>query len=175
MRRVLEEVGGFDERLIAGEEPEMCQRIRARGYTILHVDRAMTAHDLAMTHWRQYWRRAVRAGYAYAEVSGRFAAAGINLWQAEARRNRIHGVLLAALGLGAAAGSMLLRSGAPLWAAAIVMVLLALRTAHRVRWKSADFTTRFLYGLHSHLQQVPILCGQIRYWRDRHAGRTAGY
>jgi hypothetical protein len=53
------------------------------------------------------------------------------------------------------------------------VVLLALRTAHRVRWKSPDFRTRLLYGLHSHLQQIPILFGQIRYWRDRRAGRIA--
>jgi glycosyltransferase involved in cell wall biosynthesis len=173
-RRVLEEVGGFDERLIAGEEPEMCQRIRARGYTILHVDRPMTGHDLAMTRWAQYWRRAVRAGYAYAEVSDRFAAAGINLWRAEARRNRVHGALMLAIAADAVGGAIVLRSFSPALVALALIGLLAVRTANRVRWKSPDFNTRFLYGLHSHLQQIPILCGQIRYWRDRRAGRIGG-
>ncbi|HEV3112091.1 MAG TPA: glycosyltransferase [Candidatus Binataceae bacterium] len=170
-RQVLEEIGGFDERLIAGEEPEMYQRIRARGYTILHVDRPMTGHDLAMSRWSQYWRRALRAGYAYAEVSDRFAAAGIELWQAEARRNRIHGTLMLALVAIGLAGSLLARSLVPIALAAAIVVLLALRTAHRVRWKSPDFSTRLLYGLHSHLQQITILFGQIRYRRDRRAGR----
>jgi cellulose synthase/poly-beta-1,6-N-acetylglucosamine synthase-like glycosyltransferase len=173
-RRVLEEVGGFDERLIAGEEPEMCQRIRARGYTILHVDRPMTGHDLALTRWSQYARRALRAGYAYAEVSDRFAAAGIGLWRAEARRNRVHGALMLALIIGGLAGSLLALSLVPVAMAAAIVGLLALRTAHRVRWKSGEFGTRLLYGLHSHLQQIPILFGQIRYWRDRRTGRTAG-
>ncbi len=63
---------GFDASLIAGEEPELCRRLRARGDQILHVDRPMTGHDLAMTRWQQYWRRAVRAGHAYAEVAARF-------------------------------------------------------------------------------------------------------
>jgi hypothetical protein len=172
-RAVLQEVGGFDERLIAGEEPEMCQRIRARGYRILHVDRPMTGHDLAMTRSSQYWRRALRAGYAYAEVSDRFGADGINLWRTEARRNRVHGAMLLAVAAGAPAASLAMRSMAPIAAAAAIVVVLALRTAQRVRWKSPDFTTRLLYGLHSHLQQIPILFGQLRYWRDRRAGRIA--
>ena len=175
MRRgVLEETGGFDERLIAGEEPELCQRIRARGYTILHLDRAMTGHDLAMTRCGQYWRRALRAGYAYAEVADRFGAAGINLWRAEARRNRIHGALLLALAGGGLLGSLVARSLVPLVVALASVAGLALRTAHRVRWKSPEFTTRFLYGLHSHRQQIPILFGQWRYQRDRRAGRAGG-
>ena len=78
-REALVEVDGFDASLIAGEEPELCQRLRARGYQILHVDRPMTGHDLAMTHWRQYWRRAVRAGHAYAEVAARFRGTAVGL------------------------------------------------------------------------------------------------
>src|SRR5512132_2622425 len=71
-RAVLQAVGGYDERLIAAQEPEMCRWIRDAGYVILHVDRPMTGHDLAITRWSQYWRRVVRAGYAYAEVAERF-------------------------------------------------------------------------------------------------------
>ena len=58
----------------------MCQRIRTLGFTILHVDRPMTGHDLAMTRFSQYWRRAVRSGYAYAEVSTRFRNTDLPLW-----------------------------------------------------------------------------------------------
>ena len=59
-RRALEEVGGYDNELIAGEEPEMCRRMRARGYRILHIDHPMTGHDLQMTRLSQYWKRATR-------------------------------------------------------------------------------------------------------------------
>src|SRR5580658_4341392 len=44
-RAALLEVGGFDEGLIAGEEPELCRRMRARGSKILHIDHRMTGHD----------------------------------------------------------------------------------------------------------------------------------
>jgi cellulose synthase/poly-beta-1,6-N-acetylglucosamine synthase-like glycosyltransferase len=171
-RRVLEEVGGFDERLIAGEEPEMCQRIRSRGYTILHIDRPMTAHDLAMTRWSQYWRRALRAGYAYAEISDRSTESGLQLWRTESRHNLGHGGLLLATTGGGLLGTLALRSLIPMTLVAAGILLLGLRTERRVRWKSGDFTTRLLYGLHSHLQQIPILFGQLRYWRDRRNGRV---
>lgn len=105
MRRVaLEAVDGFDATLIAGEEPDLCRRLRARGGLILHVDRPMTGHDLAMTRWRQYWRRAVRAGHAYAEVAARFRATDTPLWEREVKRNRVHAGVLLLLLLVAVAG-----------------------------------------------------------------------
>ncbi len=71
-RSALVQLEGYDPGLIAGEEPELCRRLRARGYRIVHIDAPMTRHDLNMTRFSQYWRRAMRAGYAYAEVSNRF-------------------------------------------------------------------------------------------------------
>ena len=67
-RKALEQVQGFDPALIAGEEPELCSRLRGSGYQILHIDAPMTGHDLAITRFSQYWKRAVRAGYAYAQL-----------------------------------------------------------------------------------------------------------
>jgi glycosyltransferase involved in cell wall biosynthesis len=63
----LVEVGGFREFMIAGEEPELCQRLRRNGGAIERLDHEMTVHDAAMTQFSQWWRRAVRAGHAYAE------------------------------------------------------------------------------------------------------------
>ena len=51
---------------------------------------------------------------------------------------------------------------------------LAVRTALKVDWKSRDPLTRLLYGVHSHLQQIPILIGQLGYYRDRRRGRQRG-
>lgn len=63
----LEEVDGYDPTLIAGEEPEMCVRLRAKGWKIWRLDAEMTLHDAAMTRFGQFWKRARRAGHAYAE------------------------------------------------------------------------------------------------------------
>jgi GT2 family glycosyltransferase len=59
-------VGGFDPRIIAGEEPELCLRLRRAGWRIRRIDAEMTEHDAAMTRLSQWWARARRAGYAFA-------------------------------------------------------------------------------------------------------------
>ncbi len=173
-RAVLEQVGGFDETLIAGEEPEMCRRIRAAGYQIVHVDRPMTGHDLALTKWRQYWKRATRAGYAYAEVSQRFRHTELPFWDEDARRNRNRALILLLLPVSGAVASVLLGTVWPIAGSAAVLALLVVRSAWKARWKSGDRGTLILYGIHSHLQQLPIYWGQMQYARDRRAGQRRG-
>lgn len=60
----LRSAGGFDPRLVAGEEPELCVRIRELGLAIERIDAEMTLHDAAMTRFGQWWRRASRNGHA---------------------------------------------------------------------------------------------------------------
>lgn len=62
----LVEVGGFDPSFIAGEEPELCFRIRSTGAKIYRLDQDMTSHDADMHRVQQWWKRALRSGYAYA-------------------------------------------------------------------------------------------------------------
>ncbi|HTO70131.1 MAG TPA: glycosyltransferase [Myxococcota bacterium] len=59
-------VGGFRASMIAGEEPELCFRLRAAGWQIRRIDAEMTLHDAALRRFGQWWKRQVRAGYAYA-------------------------------------------------------------------------------------------------------------
>ncbi|WP_231701112.1 glycosyltransferase [Aliiruegeria sabulilitoris] len=60
-------VGGFCETLVAGEEPELCLRLRREGGEIWRLEQDMALHDANMTRFSQWWRRSRRAGYAYAE------------------------------------------------------------------------------------------------------------
>jgi len=66
-RHAFESVGGFNPSLIAGEEPELCVRLRTQGWAILRIDAEMTLHDAAMTRFGQFWKRSQRAGHAFAE------------------------------------------------------------------------------------------------------------
>ncbi|MEH2492850.1 glycosyltransferase family 2 protein [Bradyrhizobium sp. AZCC 2230] len=59
--------GGYRGDLIAGEEPELCVRLRAAGWQIHRLPAAMSVHDAAMTRFGQWWRRMVRGGHAFAE------------------------------------------------------------------------------------------------------------
>ncbi len=170
-RTALEEVLGYDEALIAGEEPELCARLRQRGYRIHRLDTVITWHDLAMTRWRQYWSRAVRTGHAYAEVSARLRHTSTPLWRAEARRNAMHALGLVGVVVGAALLSGVAGTVVPVAAAAGLLGALVLRTARRWRRKSGDASTSLIYGLHSHLQQLPIFWGQLTYWSHRLRGR----
>ena len=61
---VIDEVGGFNPDLIAGEEPELATRIKDAGYRIHKLDHAMALHDAEISTFRQWWTRAVRAGHA---------------------------------------------------------------------------------------------------------------
>lgn len=65
------QANGFSEDLIAGEEPDLCHRIRLKGWRIRRIDHDMTIHDAAMTKFRQWWQRSRRSGYATAEAYSR--------------------------------------------------------------------------------------------------------
>lgn len=59
--------GGYRSSLIAGEEPELCVRLRAAGWRVWRLDREMTLHDAAMMRFGQWWKRTLRSGHALAE------------------------------------------------------------------------------------------------------------
>lgn len=67
-----QQAGGYDNSVVAGEEPELCQRLREAGWKVYRVDAEMTVHDSAMLHFGQWWKRAVRSGYGAMDVATRF-------------------------------------------------------------------------------------------------------
>ena len=166
-RAALEAVNGFDETLIAGEEPEMCRRMRNLGWRIQHIDVPMTLHDLAITRFSQYWRRSQRAGYAFAAVSARFRTTSDPFWSDEASRNRQRGLFWLLTPILALIASGVLLSPWPITLWLLLLLAFAARTAWQYRWKPAPWTTLLLYGFHSHLQQIPILFGQLQFKRNR--------
>ena len=178
-RQALASVGGFDDRILAGEEPELCRRLRGCGWQIEHLDLPMTTHDLGIQSARAWWLRAERSGRAYAQIAARFAATPDPLWRRESRRNYLHGgvILLVLALLGGTIARLIVTPSANSWlllAMAVssggALTVLA-RSAVRARWKCpGDPGLAWFYALHSHLQQVPILVGQLRWLcAPRHA------
>ena len=84
--RAVVAVGGYRADLIAGEEPELCLRLRRAGWQVWRIDAEMTLHDAAMTRFAQWWRRAVRAGHAFAEGAALHGRGPERHWMAETRR-----------------------------------------------------------------------------------------
>jgi GT2 family glycosyltransferase len=62
-----ERVQGFRIDLIAGEEPELCVRLRTLGWRIWRLGEEMALHDSAMSRFGQWWKRMRRSGYAFAQ------------------------------------------------------------------------------------------------------------
>jgi len=92
--KAFEAVGGFRSQLIAGEEPELCVRLREIGWRIWRLDAEMTFHDAAMRRFGQWWVRAVRCGHAYAEVSRLHRTSPVGIWRRETARAVFWGGLL---------------------------------------------------------------------------------
>ena len=90
----LAQVGGFDPSLIAGEEPDLCLRLRRAGWRIERIAAEMALHDAAMTRFSQFWRRARRAGHAFAEGQWRHRHGPEAHYRRETRRALMWGAAL---------------------------------------------------------------------------------
>lgn len=163
------EVGGFNADLIAGEEPELCVRLRRAGHLIERLDAEMTLHDADMTRFSQWWRRAVRAGHAYAEGAHLHGASPERHWAREARRIWLWGALVPGVALGGAlptlGASTLLLWGYPLSAA---------RVYRHTRARGRTPTEAALCGVFTTLGKFAELQGTVRFHLGRLAGRRSG-
>ena len=153
--------------MIAGEEPDLCFRIRHdQGLTILSLEQPMTLHDINMTRFGQYWRRCARTGHAYAEVGGRHRE--LVSW----RRARWRNVAHVAVGLTALALSIGLWSPWPAVAWAALLSAAVLRNAWRCRKRVGTLGGAILYSLHHYLAKLPMAIGQMDFWIRQAAGRS---
>ncbi|MDP8964232.1 MAG: glycosyltransferase, partial [Cyanobacteriota bacterium] len=113
-----QQVGGFNPTLIAGEEPELCVRLRQKGWKIFRLDAEMTLHDAQMTRFGQWWKRSLRAGHAYAEGAWLHGREPERHWVKESRSIWFWGLFVPLLALGMAwptkGLSLLLLIGYPL-------------------------------------------------------------
>lgn len=162
IRRVaLDEVGGYREDLIAGEEPEMCYRMRAAGWRIHRIDAEMTLHDAALTRWSQWWQRARRAGFAFAEGAALHGRGNERYRVAETRRALFWGAFVPLAGLlGAFASFWMLLFPLLAWGAQILRLVLRGHQAER-----AFFLT---------MGKLPEAWGVLDYWLGRLSGRRRG-
>jgi hypothetical protein len=160
-----EEVHGFRPDLIAGEEPELCVRLRAAGWKIWRLDQEMTLHDAAITRFGQWWKRARRGGYAFAE--------GAHLHGQPPERHRVketRRVWMWGLGIPVVAVSSVSILGG--WGAAVLLIYPAqfIRLASRGTLSAKGNGWRALFLV---LGKFPEAIGQLNFLYNRLAGRTA--
>ena len=90
----IKEVNAYNPILIAGEEPEMCHRLRIKGWKIYRLDEEMTLHDAAITKFSQWWKRVSRGGFAFALVSWLHRKSIPKIWVRETLRPVFWGLIL---------------------------------------------------------------------------------
>src|ERR1700730_1276925 len=94
-----EQVAGYRDELIAGEEPELCLRLRTAGWKIWRLDAEMTQHDAAIVRFGQWWRRHVRSGYAFAQGAYLHGGSSERHWVWETLRALFWGMILPIISL----------------------------------------------------------------------------
>ena len=157
--------GGYRNDMIAGEEPELCVRLRAAGWRIWRLDTEMTIHDAGMTHLGQWWRRTVRNGYAFALGAYLHGAPPERHWVWECHRAWLWGLLLPLACL--AAGLFFWPWG---FATLLIFPLQLLRQTLRNPGMLRDRARLALFQV---LARFPEAWGQIKFTRDHLLGRRA--
>jgi len=160
----LSAVRGYRDDVIAGEEPELCIRLRSQGWKVWRLDLEMTLHDAAMTRFEQWWTRAIRCGYAYALGSHLHGHPPERHWVWETRRAVVWGGLLPLL-------SVLGTAWIGPWSLAGVLLypVQALRL-----WRRSPLTGPIALSdaWFKTLAKLPEMIGIWRFWRDRALRRT---
>lgn len=152
--------GGFRADFAAGEEPELCARMRAAGWEVYRLDLPMTEHDAAMISFRQWWRRSLRSGYGYAQA-----------WTAAGLKNHLYTrQLLSAgtwvVGLPVAVAIAVIVARQPFLFGLIPLAYAAqlARIAARRNWKSAY---SWQYAWLMMIAKGPELAGALSYFLAR--------
>jgi glycosyltransferase involved in cell wall biosynthesis len=157
-REILEQLGGFNEEMIAGEEPELSYRLRRLGLLVWRLNEPMTRHDLNMTRFGQYWKRLVRSGWAYAVVAFRCRHGKERFWQKESLFNALELFFWVGTFIGAGISGFW-------WALLLWFLLLITRVtwiARKARPNADGWTSAYLYGFHCVFSRLPLFIGQLK-------------
>jgi len=168
--RALEGVDGFDPDLIAGEEPELCVRLREAHWRVHRIDAEMAKHDADIRRFSQWWRRSLRGGYAYAEAAFLHGKPPERSGVRETRSIWFWGAILPLLALAFAwqtGGQSLLL----LFAAYVLLLLKIHWSAWRGGMPAADAA---LYASSIIVSKFPQILGQLKFCWKRLSGRASG-
>ncbi len=173
-REAFESVKGFNESLVAGEDPEFCFRARRAGWEVRRLPCEMALHDAAIATFHQWWIRMRRGGWSY--------AAGASLHGSWRGGYQVRSVLRALWWGGAmplvTAGAIIAAFWRPVCLVVAVCALVACSVSllRAFRWSRAcgqPLGDALLYAFFCFLAKPAEASGVAQFWLQRAAGRTA--
>lgn len=174
--RAFEQAGRYDPTLIAGEEPDLCVRLRECGWTVYNDASWMSSHDADMHHVSQWWKRAVRFGHAATEVSRRHRGSPKRVYHRELISTFLWVLGPPVLTIVLIAG-LAMTLGGWWWLLGLLPLglygLLALKVTMRGMRGGDDLGTASLYALNVTAAKFPQFIGSMKYYRNQALGRQA--
>lgn len=150
-----EAVGGFREDIVAGEEREICSRLRGNGAKIWRIDNEMAIHDADMTRFSQWWSRSIRCGFTYAQGAHMFGRGS------HRERNR-------ALFWGASLPIIIIISA---WffgyGALLILILYPLQLARLMIRENLKFSHGFVSSFFAIIEKFPETLGILKFYFNR--------
>lgn len=161
------EIGGMNSAIAAGEEPEMCLRLRKAGWRIARLDKEMALHDAALLRFAQWWQRVVRGGRGAVDV---YTRTGRRVFAPQVKRTQLWTVGWSfALLFSFMVNSIF--QGTP-WATLPILAVLACYPAQlarltvKMRTKCPGWREAVAYGVLMLLGKWAEMQGQVLYYTD---------
>lgn len=164
----LQSVGGFNPKMICGEEPELCIRLRQQGWKLRRIEADMALHDIDMHRFGQWWKRSIRGGWAVGEGFDMYG----NTAEQYMRKENFSGWLW---GVGVPVVAIALA----FFTKGLTLLLLAVYAPlmwkiYRYRLQRGDSVkASAIYAFFCVVSKVPQAMGQGQYWLNRLQNKTA--
>lgn len=162
-RSAFAEVGGMREGVVAGEEPEMCLRLRRAGWRMHRLAEPMVLHDSAMNRFGQWWTRAVRGGVAWGIGKELHGHGSERYCVREVRRTWLWGLVLPGVALALAWPTL----GISIGVYVLLLAVQAVRIAVASRRGGRSLGDSTLYALACVISKFAGCVGLIKHRIDR--------
>lgn len=143
-------LGGFNESLEVGEDPDLALRATKKGLGLWRLPVPMATHELALTGLVHWWRRAMSVGRSRATVAVHHRAARAAAW-----RPVLEALMLAVL---------VAASYVSPWCLVPVGLVLArrlVRSLRRDRAAGHSWRVAWIHGLHLSAVHIPVATGIV--------------
>ncbi|MDC8753607.1 glycosyltransferase [Erythrobacter sp. sf7] len=166
----LRDADGYSDDLIAGEEPDLCLRLSRFGWHVRRIDAEMTLHDANILQFSNWWKRAKRAGFAYAAHVSHHGAQSLPNWRRALMSIVFWGLALPSSILVVAAASAPLASdvaGILMAALTVLYLIQAARITWRKRCSGQPWGFSVTYGGLLLIGKFAQVSGVLRHWSER--------